>query len=65
MTETFASGESLEREFDHLSDGYRGMIALVADFARRLAIANQYTDEDPLLGEGVLIIDEIDAHLHP
>ena len=41
------------------------MIALVSDFARRLAIANQYTEEDPLLGEGVLIIDEIDAHLHP
>lgn len=65
MTETSASGESLERDFDQLSDGYRGMIALVADFARRLAIANQYTEEDPLLGEGVLIIDEIDAHLHP
>lgn len=65
ITETSTSGESLEREFDQLSDGYRGMIALVSDFARRLAIANQYTEEDPLLGEGVLIIDEIDAHLHP
>ncbi len=54
-----------ELQFDQLSDGYRGMIALVADFARRLAIANQYTDIDPLKGDGVLIIDEVDAHLHP
>lgn len=51
--------------FDFLSDGYRAVIALVADFARRLAIANQFADIDPLLGRGVLIIDEIDAHLHP
>lgn len=65
MTETSASGKPLELNFDQLSDGYRGMIALVADFARRLAITNQYTEADPLLGEGVLIIDEIDAHLHP
>lgn len=65
MTETSASGKPLELDFDQLSDGYRGMIALVADFARRLAITNQYTEADPLLGEGVLIIDEIDAHLHP
>lgn len=65
MTETSASGNILELDFDELSDGYRGMIALVADFARRLAITNQYTEAAPLLGEGVLIIDEIDAHLHP
>ncbi len=58
-------GSVAELQFDQLSDGYRGMIALVADFARRLALANQYTDIDPLLGEGILIIDEVDAHLHP
>ena len=64
MQET-AWGEVLPLPFDNLSDGYRAMIALVADFARRLAIANQNTDIDPLLGDGILLIDEIDAHLHP
>lgn len=65
MTQTLASGEQLDIKFDQLSDGYRGMTALVADFARRLAIANQMSDANPLEGEGVLMIDEIDAHLHP
>lgn len=52
-------------DFDQLSDGYRSMIALVADIARRLSIANPTDIEDPLNGDGVLIIDEIDVHLHP
>ena len=65
MTQTLASGEQLDIKFDQLSDGYRSMIALVADFARRLAIANQMTEGNPLEGAGVLMIDEIDAHLHP
>ncbi len=65
MMQETSNGEVLPLPFDNLSDGYRAMIALVADFARRLAIANRYTETDPLLGEGVLLIDEIDAHLHP
>lgn len=65
MTCVQPSGEELELEFDQLSDGYRGMIALVADFARRLAVANQYADGNPLDGAGILMIDEVDAHLHP
>lgn len=67
MTCVNPDGSSLDLEFDQLSDGYRGMIALVADFARRLAILNRCCREglDPLEGPGVLMIDEIDAHLHP
>lgn len=49
---------------EQLSDGYRTMLALVMDFARRLAQANpQLTD--PLATEAVLLIDEVDLHLHP
>lgn len=59
------SGDEVELAFDQLSDGYRRMVALVADFARRLAIANRYSGENPLDGAGVLMIDEVDAHLHP
>ena len=47
-----------------LSDGEKCLIAMVGDLARRLAIANPER-KDPLEGCGVVIIDEIDLHLHP
>lgn len=50
--------------FDQLSHGERLLVALAGDIARRLAIANPKA-EDPLTGEGVVLIDEIDLHLHP
>jgi len=49
---------------DQLSDGEKNLITLVGDIARRLAIANPESD-DPLKGEGIILIDEIDLHLHP
>jgi predicted ATP-binding protein involved in virulence len=49
--------------FDQLSEGERVFIAMIADIARRLAIAN--TDGDPLEGRGIVMIDEIELHLHP
>ncbi len=53
-----------EIRIDQLSDGEKCLIALVGDLARRLAIANPKR-ENPLEGEGVVLIDEIDLHLHP
>ena len=53
-----------EIRIDQLSDGEKCLIALVGDLARRLAIANPVR-ENPLEGEGVILIDEIDLHLHP
>ncbi len=48
-----------------LSDGERGTLALVLDLTRRLAQANP-THEDPAAeAEAVVLIDEIDLHLHP
>jgi predicted ATP-binding protein involved in virulence len=47
-----------------LSQGERSLLALVGDIARRLAIMNPGLP-DPLLGEGVVLIDEIELHLHP
>ena len=49
---------------DRLSDGEKCLLAMVGDIARRLAMANPYAD-DPLLGGGVILIDEIELHLHP
>ncbi|OKH42999.1 ATP-binding protein [Calothrix sp. HK-06] len=49
---------------NQLSDGEKCLLALVGDLARRLATANPYLD-NPLLGDGVVLIDEIELHLHP
>jgi predicted ATP-binding protein involved in virulence len=53
-----------EMRVDQLSDGEKCLIALVGDLARRLAIANPVR-ENPLEGDGIVLIDEIDLHLHP
>lgn len=50
--------------FSQLSDGYRSMLALVMDLAQRMAQANPHLDE-PLHANAVVLIDEIDLHLHP
>ena len=47
-----------------LSDGEKCLIAMVGDLTRRLAIANPIR-QNPLEGEGIVLIDEIDLHLHP
>jgi len=49
---------------NQLSDGEKGLLALAGDLARRLAIANPSLP-DPLEGSGVVLIDEIELHLHP
>lgn len=51
---------------EQLSDGEKMLLMLVTDLARRLAIANPNpSSDDALLGEGIVLIDEIDLHLHP
>ncbi len=47
-----------------LSQGEKSMMALVGDIARRLAMMNPAL-ENPLEGFGIVMIDEIDLHLHP
>jgi predicted ATP-binding protein involved in virulence len=47
-----------------LSDGEKCFLALVGDIARRLALANLKLD-DPLQGTAVVMIDEVELHLHP
>lgn len=49
---------------DQLSDGERLLLVLAADLARRLATAYPQAG-DPLQGEGVVLIDEVELHLHP
>lgn len=51
-------------ELEQLSDGYRNLLALVFDFARRLAQAHPNWP-NPLEAPGILLIDEVELHLHP
>jgi predicted ATP-binding protein involved in virulence len=55
-------GENLK--IDQLSDGEKMLLLVVSDLARRLSIANPGMD-DSLQGKGVVLIDEVDLHLHP
>ncbi|HEY9796874.1 MAG TPA: AAA family ATPase, partial [Leptolyngbyaceae cyanobacterium] len=56
--------QSQELNIHQLSDGETGLLVLAADLARRLAITNPGL-ADPLQGSGVVLIDEIELHLHP
>lgn len=47
-----------------LSQGEKSLMALVGDVARRLAMMNPAL-ANPLHGDGVVLIDEVDMHLHP
>ena len=49
---------------NQLSGGYRIMLALAADLARRMMQGNPHLDH-PLMSESVVLIDEIELHLHP
>jgi predicted ATP-binding protein involved in virulence len=59
-----ATKSGAEYELDQLSDGERGLLAMVGDLAYRLTIANKDLP-DPLQGEALVLIDEIEQHLHP
>lgn len=57
-------GGDIDLDIRKLSDGEKCTLALVGDLARRLSIANPAL-KNPLEGEGIVLIDEIDLHLHP
>ena len=49
---------------DQLSGGCRIVLALAADLARRMVQGNPHL-EDPLASDAIVLIDEIELHLHP
>ena len=57
-------GRANTLEISQLSDGQRAVLALAADLARRMAQGNPHLD-DPLQSEAVVLIDEVELHLHP
>ena len=58
------AGKPEDLALDQLSGGYRIVLALAADLARRMAQGNPHL-ADPLESEAVVLIDEVDLHLHP
>lgn len=61
-----ADGDAQKFAMDEMSDGYKNTLSMIGDIAYRMAVLN------PILGDqvlektpGVVLIDEIDLHLHP
>jgi predicted ATP-binding protein involved in virulence len=50
---------------EQLSDGYKTSLAMVMDIASRAVEANPHMGKDALNTEGIVLIDEIELHLHP
>ncbi|MEN9501765.1 MAG: hypothetical protein RI964_1050 [Pseudomonadota bacterium] len=51
---------------NQLSDGIKNMLAMVADIAYRCALLNRHMGVNAALrSRGVVMIDEVDMHLHP
>ena len=56
--------EKQKLSINQLSDGEKCYIAMIGDLARRMAIANP-NNTNPLQSRGIVLIDEIELHLHP
>ncbi|WP_045377368.1 retron Ec78 anti-phage system effector ATPase PtuA [Vibrio campbellii] len=62
--EIYVTNDSEKVNISQLSDGQRIFMSLVADLARRLVLLNTNLP-NPMEGQGIVIIDEIELHLHP
>ncbi len=63
-TSLVISKNKTDLRLEQLSDGEKMLVMVVSDIARRLSIANPSL-ADPLEGKGIVLIDEIELHLHP
>lgn len=61
-----ADGNAQKFAMDEMSDGYKNTLSMIGDIAYRMAVLN------PTLGDrvlektpGIVLVDEIDLHLHP
>lgn len=63
-----ASAPDVPLSIQQLSDGYRTMLALVMDLARRMALAAEKHKQEfteALEYPAIVLIDEVELHLHP
>lgn len=56
--------DGVDLQIEQLSGGYKAVLSVVADIAKRLSIANPES-VNPLEEEAIILIDELDLHLHP
>ncbi len=49
----------------NLSTGYRAVLSMIMELAYRTVVVNPTIDYDLKQLEGILLVDEIDAHMHP
>lgn len=59
------NNHTIKMPLNRMSDGYKCTIHLIADIAYRMAQLNPQLGKKVLDTPGVVIIDEIDLHLHP
>jgi predicted ATP-binding protein involved in virulence len=57
--------ETTSLDVRQLSDGERGLLTLILDIAKRLSLANPDLEDPLAYGKAVVLIDELDLHLHP
>jgi nucleoside phosphorylase len=68
---TFTDGNGYAIDVEELSDGFRSVLSLTLDLLRQLAATvgarGVFVPRDPtrVIASGIVLIDEIDAHLHP
>lgn len=66
MVESQNDGETSALSLEQLSDGYRTTLGMVGDMAYRMAVLNPHLEERAVTDTpGVVLIDEVDLHLHP
>jgi len=58
-------GHEVTFRIDQLSDGYKTVLAMVMDISARMAEANPHLKEQSNNSEALIMIDEVDLHLHP
>ncbi|MBZ9624736.1 AAA family ATPase [Clostridium sp. FP2] len=59
-----SEGETIPMRF--MSAGYRSLIGMIVDIAYRMAVLNPNLEEDIIeKTNGIILIDEIDVHIHP
>jgi hypothetical protein len=67
----FVDGNGCEVDVESLSDGYRSILSMTFELIRQLAETYGrdalFDPDDPtkIIVPGVVLVDEIDAHLHP
>lgn len=66
MADIYTKGSFSSLGLNQLSDGYRTTLSMVGDIAYRMAELNPQLGECAIaLTPGVILIDEVDLHLHP